>query len=191
MFTNGNAKMTYNWGGLQVTRYKDKNITPLFPLLEQEFSNWAPTKIYSYMDLVTTKASDSSDTGGVLVAQNEALYYVGLVVYTLQQIKSEHFDHFIDSKKKGEVLNEVYDILVVENIIASSLILQKQVFMALVEATVNIAKHLSCDYVELPRVDHESFLFVRKKYGPQIEDAKGFRSYITLSSSPNTLNPLG
>jgi len=188
MLTNGNAKMSYNWGGLQVAQYKDKDIAPLFPLLEQEFPNWASRKISSYMDLVITKASD---TGGVLVAQNEALYYVGLVVYTLQQIKSEHFDHFIDSKKKGEVLNEVYDILVVENIIASSLILQKQVFMALVEATVNIAKHLSCDYVELPRVDHESFLFVRKKYGPQIEDAKGFRSYITLSSSPNTLNPLG
>ena len=188
MLTNGNAKMCYTWGGLQVARYKDKDIAPLFPLLEQEFSNWPPKKISSYMDLVTTKASD---TGGVLVAQNEALYYVGLVVYTLQQIKSEHFDCFADSKKKGEVLNEVYDILVVENIIASSLILQKQVFMALVEATVNIAKHLSCDYVELPRVDHESFLFVRKKYGPQIEDAKGFRSYITLSSSPNNPNPLG
>ena len=140
------------------------------------------------MDLVTTKASD---TGGVLVAQNEALYYVGLVVYTLQQIKSEYFDCFKDSKNEGEVLNEVYDILVIENIIASSPILQKQVFMALVEATVKIAKHLSCDYVELPKVDHESFLFVRKKYGPQIDDANGFRSYISLSSSPNYPNPLG
>ena len=188
MLTNGNAKMSYTWGGLQVARYKDKDIAPLFPLLEQEFSNWTPKKISSYMDLVTTKASD---TGGVLVAQNEALYYVGLVVYTLQQIKSEHFDCFADSKKKGEVLNEIYDILVIENIIASSPILQKQVFMALVEATVKIAKHLSCDYVELPKVDHESFQFVRKKYGPQIEDAKGFRSYITLSSSPNTPGPLG
>ena len=182
MITNGNAKMSYTWGGLQVARYKDKDIAPLLPLLEQEFSSWAPRKISSYMDLVIRKASD---TGGVLVAQNEASYYVGLVVYTLQQIKSEHFDCFSDSKKKGEVLNEVYDILVIENIIASSLILQKQVFMALVEATINIAKHLSCDYVELPKVEHESFLFVRKKYGPQIEDAKGFRSYITLSSSPN------
>ena len=189
MLTNGSAKMSYTWGGLQVVQYKDKDITPLLPLLEQEFSNWAPRKISSYMDLVITKASD---TGGVLVAQNEALYYVGLVVYTLQQIKSEHFDCFTDSnsKKKGEVLNEVYDILVIENIIASSPVLQKQVFMALVEATVKIAKHLSCDYVELPKVDHESFLFVRKKYGPQIEDAKGFRSYITLSSSVNNLNHL-
>jgi len=108
----------------------------------------------------------------------------------LQQIKSEHFDCFKDSEKEAEVLNEVYDILVIENIIASSPILQKQVFMALVEATVKIAKHLSCDYVELPKVDHESFQFVRKKYGSQIEDAKGFRSYITLSPSPNNLNPL-
>ena len=188
MLTNGNARMSYKWGGLQVTRYKDKNIAPLFPLLEQEFSNWTPIKISSYMNLVITKASD---TGGVLVAQNEASYYVGLVVYTLQQIKSEHFDCFTDSKNEGEVLNEVYDILVIENIIASSLILQKQVFMALVEATVKIAKHLSCDYVELPKVDHESFQFVRKKYGSQIEDAKGFRSYIALSSSPNTPGPLG
>ena len=188
MLINGNAKMSYTWGGLQVARYKDKDIAPLFPLLEQEFSNWPPKKISSYMDLVTTKASD---TGGVLVAQNEALYYVGLVVYTLQQIKSEHFDCFTDSKKKGEVLNEIYDILVIENIIASSLILQKQVFMALVEATVKIAKHLSCNYVELPKVDHESFLFVRKKYGPQIEDAKSFRSYIALSSPPNNPSPLG
>ena len=188
MLTNGNARMSYKWGGLQVTRYKDKNIAPLFPLLEQEFSNWTPIKISSYMNLVITKASD---TGGVLVAQNEASYYVGLVVYTLQQIKSEHFDCFKDSKKKGEVLNEVYDLLVIENIIASTPILQKQVFMALVEATINIAKHLSCDYIELPKIDHESFQFVRKKYGSQIEDAKGFRSYIALSSSPNNLGPLG
>jgi hypothetical protein len=188
MLTNGNAKMNYTWGGLQVARYNDKDVAPLFPLLEQEFSNWTSKKISSYMDLVITKASD---TGGVLVAQNEALYYVGLVVYTLQQIKSENFNCFTDSKKKGEVLNEVYDILVIENIIASSVVLQKQVFMALVEATVKIAKHLSCDYVELPKVDRESFQFVRKKYGPQIEDARGFRSYITLFPSPNNLNPLG
>ena len=189
MLTNGNARMSYTWGGLQVARYKDKDIAPLFPLLEQEFSNWAPKKISSYMDLVTTKASD---TGGVLVAQNEALYYVGLVVYTLQQIKSEHFNCFKDSKNETEVLNEVYDILVIENIIASSPILQKQVFMALVQAAVKIAKHLSCDYVELPKVDDESFHFVRKKYGHQIEDAKGFRSYIAISPPfPNTPHPLG
>ena len=186
MLTNGNAKMSYTWGGLQVARYKDKDIAPLFPLLEQEFSNWPPKKISSYMDLVTTKASD---TGGVLVAQNEALYYVGLVVYTLQQIKSEHFNCFEDSRNGTEVANEVYDILVIENIIASSPILQKQVFMALVDATVNIAKHLSCDYVELPKTDHESFQFVQKKYGPQIKDSKGFRSYITLRSSPKNLSP--
>ena len=61
--------------------------------------------------------------------------------------------------------------------------------MALVEATVKIAKHLSCDYVELPKVDHESFQFVRKKYAPQIEDAKGFRSYIAISPSSENLNP--
>jgi hypothetical protein len=185
MLTNGNAKMSYTWGGLQVARYSDKDIAPLFPLLEQEFPNWTPTKISSYMDLVTTKASD---TGGVLVAQNEASYYVGLVVYTLQQIKSENFNCFPDSKYSGEVLNEIYDILVIENIIASSVVLQKQVFMALVDATVKIAKHLSCNYVELPKVDHESFQFVRKKYGSQIEDAEGFRSYITLCSSLN--NPI-
>jgi hypothetical protein len=178
MLTNGNTRTNYTWGGLQVAQYKDKDIAPLFPLLEQEFSDWAPRKISSYMDLVITKASD---TGGVLVAQNEALYYVGLVVYTLQQIKSENFNCFTDSKNKAEVLNEVYDILVIENIIASSLILQKQVFMALVEAVIKIAKNLSCDYVELPKIDHESFQFVRKKYGSQIEEAKGFRSYITLS----------
>ncbi len=188
MLTNGNAKMRYTWGGLQVAQYKDKDIAPLFPLLEQEFSNWPPKKISSYMDLVITKAND---TGGVLVAQNESLYYVGLVVYTLQQIKSEHFDCFSNSKKKAEVLNEVYEILVIENIIASSVILQKQVFMALVEAAVNVAKHLSCDYVELPKVDHESFQFVRKKYGPQIEDAGGFRSYIDLSSPLKDCSPLG
>jgi len=184
MLTNGDMKMSYNWGGLQVDRYKDKDIAPLFPLLEQEFSNWPPKKISSYMDLVITKASDA---GGVLVAQNEALYYVGLVVYTLQQIRSENFNHFAQLEKK----NKVYDILVIENIIASSLILQKQVFMALVEATINIAKHLSCDYVELPRVDHESFQFVQKKYGTQIEDVGGFRSYITLSSQLNDTGPLG
>ncbi len=188
MLTNGKAKMNYNWGGLQVARYKDKDIAPLLPLLEQEFSNWPPKKISSYMNLVITEASD---TGGVLVARNEALYYVGLVVYTLQQIKSEHFNCFANSKEKekGEVPNEVYDILVIENIIASSPILQKQVFMALVDATVNIAKHLSCDYVELPKTDHESFQFVQKKYGPQIKDSKGFRSYITLRSSPKNLSP--
>ncbi len=184
MLTNGNAKMSFTWGGLQIARYKYKDIAPLFPLLEQEFPNWTPTKISSYMDLVTTKASD---TGGVLVAQNEALYYVGLVVYTLQQIKSENFNCFAQSEKR----NKIYDILVIENIIASTPILQKQVFMALVEASVKIGKHLSCDYVELPKVDHEGFHFVRKKYGPRIDGAKGFRSYIALSSPLKDCSPLG
>ncbi len=47
MLTNGNAKMRYTWGGLQVAQYKDKDIAPLFPLLEQEFSNWSSKKISS------------------------------------------------------------------------------------------------------------------------------------------------
>ena len=176
MLTNGNAKMSYTWGGLQVARYKDKDIAPLFPLLEQEFSNWPPKKISSYMDLATTKASD---TGGVLVAQNEALYYVGLVVYTLQQIKSEHFDCFKDSEKEVEVLNEVYDILVIENIIASSPILQKQVFFILIEKVITLAKEKKCEFVELPKFD-ESYDLIRQKYNSKITNPNDFRVFIKL-----------
>ena len=166
--------------GLLVTHCKSDNIYPLLPLLSQEFPNWTIDKIKNYVKLVISK---NNDVAGMLVAQNEAAYYVGLLVYTCQSSTSE----LLGNTKKDQFIKGI----VVENLIASSPILQKQVFMALVEATVNIAKHLSCDYVELPRVDRESFQFVRKKYGPRIDGAKGFRSYIDLSSPLKDCSPLG
>jgi len=75
-----------NYTGLSVTHYKSDNIYPLLPLLSQEFPNWTIDKIKNYVKLVISK---NNDVAGMLVAQNEAAYYVGLLVYTCQSSTSE------------------------------------------------------------------------------------------------------
>jgi len=173
------VKVDKHWGGLQIEPYASKNIYPLLPLLKQEFPHWSSKQIKSYVELV---ASKKQDVTGLLVARNEANYYVGLIVYTIQQM---------DSKRVGEPKNnngkdkkeKSLDVLVVENLIASSPILQKQVFMALVDAVVEIAESNSCDFLELPKFDNESYDLIKDKYQGQISKSEGFRTYLKLSKS--------
>jgi len=75
------------------------------------------------------------------------------------------------------------NVLVAENLIASSPILQKQTFVVLVDAVIDIAETNSCDYVELPKFDNESYDLIRDRYQSQIMEAKDYRAYLRLSKS--------
>ena len=173
------VKVDKYWGGLQIGPYESNNIYPLLPLLKQEFPNWSSKQINSYVKLVASKKQDIT---GLLVARNEAHYYVGLIVYTIQQMDSKRAEKSKDNNgkdKKKKPLN----VLVIENLIASSPILQKQVFMALVDAVVEIAESNSCDFLELPKFDNESYDLIKDKYQGQISKSEGFRTYLKLSKS--------
>ena len=85
----------------------------------------------------------------------------------------------MEKTRKKKPLN----VLVIENLIASSPILQKQVFMALVDAVVDIAESNSCDFLELPKFDNESYDLIKDKYQGQISECEGFRTYLKLSKA--------
>ena len=159
-------------GGLQIVPYGENNIQPLLGLLNQEFPNWPSNRIKSYMDLVTSK---KNDVAGILVAKNEAEYYVGLLIYTFQQIKDYKIGNSTNGKK-----DRIANIFVVENIIASSLILQNKVFLSLVDEGIKIGKDNSCDYIELPKFDAESYDLIKEKYRNQIVDSGSFRTYLDI-----------
>ena len=141
--------------GLFISNYRSKNIYPLLPMLAQEFPNWSIDKIINYVKLVLSKESGTSDPSGVLVAQNDALYYVGLLIYTYQTITS----NLLAKNNKNEFVNGI----VVENLNASSPILQKNVFFILLESLIKIAKKNNCDFVELPKID-ETYELIEEKY---------------------------
>ncbi len=155
--------------GLDIRNYTNDNIYPLLPLLSQEFPNWTIDKIKNYVKLVISK---NLDVSGILVAQNEALYNVGLLIYTLQTISSE----LLDNSKKEKLSNGI----VVENLNASSPILQKQVFFLLIEKVINLANEKNCEFVELPKFD-ESYDLIRQKYESKITNPNDFRVFIKLN----------
>jgi hypothetical protein len=173
------ADIAKHWGGLDIGSYEGSNIYPLLPLLKQEFPDWSSKQIKSYVELLTSKKDVVTD---ILVARNEAYYYVGILIYTIQQISFEYVN-------KSKVINikdkekKPLNVLVIENLIASSPILQKQVFMALVDAVIDIAENNSYDFVELPKFDNESYDLIKDKYQSQIMESKGFRTYLKLSKS--------
>ena len=173
------ANLFKHWGGLDIGSYESNNIYPLLPLLKQEFPDWSSKQIKSYVELV---ASKKQDVTGLLVARNESHYYVGILIYTIQQTDSEHVN-------KSKVINikdkekKPLNVLVIENLIASSPILQKQVFMALVDAVIDIAENNSYDFVELPKLDNESYDLIKDKYQSQIMESEGLRTYLKLSKS--------
>ena len=154
--------------GLLVTNYKNDNIYPLLPLLSQEFPNWTIDKIKNYVKLVITK---NHDVAGMLVAQNEATYNVGLLVYTFQSTNSKSSN----KNKKDDFM----DGLVIENLIASSPILQKQVFFILIESVIKMAKKNNCEFIELPKFD-ETYELIKEKYIKQISHQNNFRVLIKL-----------
>ena len=157
-----------NYTGLLVTHYKSDNIYPLLPLLSQEFPNWVIDKIKNYVKLVISK---NNDVAGMLVAQNEAAYYVGLLVYTCQSSTSE----LLGNTKKDQFIKGI----VVENLIASSPILQKQVFFILIENVITMAKKNNCQFIELPKFD-ETYELIKEKYKKQISHQNSFRVFIKL-----------
>ena len=157
-----------NYTGLSITHYKSDNIYPLLPLLSQEFPNWTIDKIKNYVKLVISK---NNDVAGMLVAQNEAAYYVGLLVYTCQSSTSE----LLGNTKKNQFAKGV----VVENLIASSPILQKQVFFILIENVITLAKKNNCQFIELPKFD-ETYDLIKEKYKKQISHQNSFRVFIKL-----------
>ncbi|MBO6493185.1 MAG: hypothetical protein HVK28_01660, partial [Pelagibacteraceae bacterium] len=151
------------------------------PLLKQEFPDWSSKQINSYIGLVT---SNKEAVTGLLVARNEADYYVGLIIYTIQQMSNKRVNRLKDNNRKNKTKKEEYlNVLVVENLIASSPVLQKKIYIALVNSVVDIAKTNSCDFVELPKLENESYDLIRNKYQKQITESKGFRTYLKLSKS--------
>ncbi len=167
------SKETSNfiYPGFNVNPYKSKDIHPLMGLLSQEFPNWSTNKISSYMNLALSKQNDS---GGILVAQNEASYYVGILIYTFQQIDLSILEKTKDEKK--------VNIIVIENLIASSPVLQKEVFMTLINSSMKIGKMYSCEYMELPNFENGNLKSLESKYFGRIKK-EGFRTYIKLKDS--------
>ena len=157
-----------NYTGLSVSQYKSDNIYPLLPLLSEEFPNWTVDKIKNYIKLVVSK---EPNVAGMIVARNEAFYYVGLLVYTFQSVSSK----YIDENKTTEFSNG----LVIENLIASSPILQQQVFFLIVEKAIELAKKNKCEFVELPKFD-ENYKLIQNKYQSKIHQSNNFRTVITL-----------
>jgi len=158
-----------NYNGLLVSHYDNDNIYPLLPLLSEEFPNWTLDKIKNYVQLVISK---QKEVAGMLVAKNEAFYYVGLLIYTLQSASTKYL--YNDAKE------EFTNGLMVENIVASSPILKPQIFLIIIESAINIAKKNNCKFIELPNFD-ETYKLVKKKYHNKIIKINNFRTAIDLS----------
>jgi len=154
--------------GLIISNYNSDDIDPLLPLLGAEFPDWSVNKIKSYIRLVI---KNKQDVAGILVAKNEAFYNVGLLIYTFQQIPTEKLS-------KGEN-TEFTNCLVVENIVSSSPILQKMVFLLMVESSMHIAKKNSCDFIELPKLD-TSFELIKEKYNSSLSGMNGWRTFLKI-----------
>ena len=157
-----------DYTGLNIRNFRSENIYPLLPLLSQEFPNWTIDKIKNYIKLVI---SNKNDVAGILVAQNDSLYNVGMLIYTFQTVTSG----LLNNSKKEKFLNGI----VVENLNASSPILQKQVFFILIEKVIMLAKEKKCEFVELPKFD-ESYDLIRQKYNSKISNPNDFRVFIKL-----------
>ena len=155
--------------GLIISNYDSNDINPLLPLLSEEFPDWSIDKIKGYIGLVI---KNKKDVAGILVAKNEAYYNVGLLIYTIQQVQTK-------TNKKTENKG-LENCVVIENLVASSPILQKQVFLLMVEEVFKIAKNTSCKFIELPRLDN-GYMLVKDKYKTKIQNVNGFRTFLKVS----------
>ena len=154
--------------GLIISNYDSNDINPLLPLLSEEFPDWSIDKIKGYIGLVI---KNKKDVAGILVAKNEAYYNVGLLIYTIQQVQT---------KTKEKENKSLENCVVIENLVASSPILQKQVFLLMVEEVFKIAKNTSCKFIELPRLDN-GYMLVKDKYKTKIQNVNGFRTFLKVS----------
>jgi len=158
-----------SYTGLIISNYNSSDINPLLPLLSDEFPDWSIDKIKSYIGLVI---KNKKNVAGLLVAKNEAYYNVGLLIYTIQQVQTK------TNKEKGNKNFE--NCVVIENLVASSPILQKQVFLLMIEEVFKIAKNSSCKFIELPRLD-DGYQLVKDKYKTKIQNVNGFRTFLKIS----------
>ncbi len=159
---------TNNLPGLNILRFQDSdlNLMGILPLLAEEFPSWGLDRLKSYIRLVLKQESN-----GILVAKNNSLYNVGLLIYSMQDIINKDFP--INDKK------EFSKCLVVENLISSSPVLEKKVYLQLTNRAVDIAENNSCEIVELPRFN-SSFDLVKKKYKENIVNYNGWRTLIKI-----------
>ena len=145
------TKNLNNLPGLNILKFKDidLNLMGILPLLAEEFPSWGLDKLKSYIRLVLKQKSN-----GILVAKNNSLYNVGLLIYSMQDIINKGF-----SKNTKE---EFSKCLVVENLISSSPVLEKKVYLQFTNKAIDIAENNSCEIIELPRFN-SAFDLVKKK----------------------------
>ena len=153
--------------GLKISQLKADNcdLSGIFPLIAEEFPSWGISKLRNYLHKVFNNKSS-----GLLVAQNETFYNVGLLIYSIQNVCAEKFGNLEDDFSK---------CLVIENLIASSPILEKSVFLSLVEKAIDIAENNSCKSIELPKFD-ASFDLIKKKYKNKILNLNGWRTFLEI-----------
>ena len=159
---------TNNLPGLNILRFQDSdlNLMGILPLLAEEFPSWGLDRLKSYIRLVLKQESN-----GILVAKNNSLYNVGLLIYSMQDIINKGFSK--NAKK------EFSKCLVVENLISSTSLLEKKIFLQLTNKAIDIAENNSCEIVELPRFN-TSFDLVKKKYKKNIINFNGWRTFIKI-----------
>ena len=157
-----------NLPGLNISTFKnnDLNLMSILPLIAEEFPSWGLDRLKSYIRLVLKQESN-----GILVAKNDSSYNVGLLIYSMQDIINKGFSK--NAKK------EFSKCLVVENLISSSPVLEKKVYLQLTNKAVDIAENNSCEIVELPRFN-SSFDLVKKKYEKKIVNSDGWRTFIKI-----------
>jgi hypothetical protein len=157
-----------NLPGLNISTFKnnDLNLMSILPLIAEEFPSWGLDRLKSYIRLVLKQESN-----GILIAKNNSLYNVGLLIYSMQDIINKGFSK--NTKK------EFSKCLVVENLISSSSLLEKKVFLQLTNKAIDIAENNSCEIVELPRFN-TSFDLVKKKYKKNIINFNGWRTFIKI-----------
>ncbi len=152
--------------GLVISKYAHSDLNLLLPLLAEEFPNWNFNKLKGYINLVLKKNSN-----GILVVKNKALYNLGLLIYSIQDISANNL-----CKNKKE---EFTKCLIVENLIVSSPVLEKKIFLLLTEKAMDIAENNSCEFVELPRFN-QSFDLIKDKYKGNIINLNGWRTFIKI-----------
>ena len=157
-----------NLRGLNISTFKnnDLHLMSILPLIAEEFPSWGLDVLKKYIKLVLKQESN-----GILTAKNSSLYNVGLLIYSMQDIINKGFSK--NTKK------EFSKCLVVENLISSSSLLEKKVFLQLTNKAIDIAENNSCEIVELPRFN-TSFDLVKKKYKKNIINFNGWRTFIKI-----------
>jgi hypothetical protein len=158
-----------NLPGLDIFRFQDSdlNLIGILPLLAEEFPFWGLDRLKSYIRSVLKQ-----ETNGILVAKNDSSYNVGLLIYSMQDIINKGFSQ--NAKK------EFSKCLVVENLISSSPVLEKKVYLQLTNKAVDIAENNTCEIVELPRFN-SSFDLVKNKYEKEIVNSDGWRTFIKIN----------